>query len=181
MKQFTSAKTMALALLVVMIALLAAACTGDVGPAGARGAAGTAGATGASGATGLAGPAGADGAAGGAGVDALSTSTGTSITLDSFEYKAATDKDNNVVFTIYGVGFLPNERVELIMLMPARASAPLLSTTADAGGAFVQSGSPFFTMLAEAERGRGGVGHYAVIATGFTSGNKASANFLLVE
>ena len=101
--------------------------------------------------------------------------------LDKFEYKAATDIDNNVEFTIYGVGFLPNERIEVVLLIPQRTFAPMLSTIADGGGAFVHTTSPFFTMLANPGDNRGGLGHYAIVATGFTSGNKASANFVLVE
>ena len=181
MKQIASVKSMALVMLVAMLALFAAACTGETGQQGARGPAGAAGSTGPAGPEGPAGPAGPEGPAGPAGNDATGGSTGTSIMLDKFEYEAATDKDNNVEFTIYGVGFLPNERVEIELLLPGRTVAPMLSTTADGGGAFVHTTSPFFTMLAEADRGRGGLGHYAIIATGFTSGNVASANLVLVE
>ena len=153
MKYATNVKSMALVLIAAMIALIAVACEGDVGPQGARGAAG---------------PAGAAGSAGPAGPQ-----TGTSIMLDSLKYRAATDKDNNVVFTIYGAGFLPNEGVEIVVLSPTGAPSIMPSATASSGGAFVHTTSPQFTMTAP--------GHYAISATGFVSGNSASASIVVTE
>ena len=179
MKQLTMVRTAALMMVVAMLALFATACAGDVGPAGAKGATGATGAAGAAGATGPAGPA---GPAGAAGADASAGSSGASLTLDKFNYTATTDKDNNVVFNIYGLGFWPNERVEMALLMPSRNTNTLLSAFADAGGAFAHSTSPMFTMVAEpARRQEGGLGHYAIIATGLSSGIKATTSFVLVE
>jgi hypothetical protein len=109
-------------------------------------------------------------------------SPGASLTLDTFNVTAATDKDNNVVFNIYGVGFWPNERIEMTLLMPSRNKNTLFSAEADGGGAFAHTTSPMFTLVAvPASRAEGGLGHYAIIATGFSSGIKASTSFLLVE
>jgi len=158
---------------VVTMTLLLAAC-------GAQGEAGAAGATGAKGTTGAAGSA---GAAGATGPDAISEpAPGASLTLDAKQYVAATDKDNNVVFNMYGVGFWPNERIEITLLMPSRNKNTLFSAEADGGGAFAHTTSPMFTLMAvPAARAEGGLGHYAIIATGFSSGIKASTSFLLVE
>ena len=181
MKHLFNVRTTIVAVTIILAALLMAAC-GSEGEQGAQGARGPAGPAGPAGATGPAGPAGSAGPAGPAGPDgAGAAQTGTAITLDSFKYLPATDIDNNVEFTIYGVGFLPNERIEIVLLIPQRTFAPMLSTTADGGGAFVHTTSPFFTMLANPGDNRGGLGHYAIVATGFDSGNKASASFLLIE
>ena len=186
MKHSFSARNSLLTMVVVLtMALLLAAC-GAQGEAGAPGAIGAKGATGAIGATGAAGAVGAVGAAGAAGAAGpdgiVSTSSGATLTLDSGHYVATTDKDNNVVFNIYGVGFWPNERVELTLLMPSRNSNTLISAIADGGGAFAHSTSPMFTMVAEPPpRQEGGLGHYAITATGFSSGIKATASFVLVE
>ena len=159
MKQFASVKTMALVLIAAMLALFVLACEGEPGPTGPQGTAG---------AQGPAGPAG--------------SQTGTSIMLDRFQYRAATDKDNNVEFAIYGAGFLPNERVELVLLMPSRNTNTLLAADADKGGAFLHKVSPFFTLVAEPAGGaEGGLGHYVIIATGLESGNMASASFVLIQ
>ena len=181
MKQLVSVRTVIVATTIILAAMLMAACgsEGEQGPQGAQGPAGSQGSAGPQGPAGSAGPAGPQGPAGPDGMGG--EQTGTVITLDSFNYLPACDKDNNVEFTIYGVGYLPNERIEVELLLPGRTVAPMLSATADGGGAFVHTASPFFTMLAEADRGRGGVGHYAIIATGFTSGNVASASFVLVD
>ena len=179
MKQLFGARNSLLTMVIVAtMALLLTACA--QGEAGAPGATGAKGATGAAGAAGATGPAGPAGPAGPDGVG--SASSGASLVLDSKTYVATTDKDNNVVFNIYGLGFWPNERVEMALLMPSRNTNTLLSAFADAGGAFAHSTSPMFTMVAEpARRQEGGLGHYAIIATGLSSGIKATTSFVLVE
>ena len=171
MTRFLSIRTTGLALVLLMTVLLLAAC-GSAGDQGARGQVGSQGAAGSQGPAGAAGPAGADGAAGPAGAPGPGPVLAPSIVADAWQYAKGT-AEKNVTFTIYGIGFESTERVEFTLTLPNRNASALLSVAADKAGAFVHVIKPFFPVSA--------LGHYAVTATGATSGVKASTSFLVTE
>ena len=181
MNRILSAKTMALALLLV-VALIAAACAGD---AGDRGSKGDRGATGADGAAGDQGPAGADGERGARGVVGIEgipglpgpqgvqglvgPSLNASITVADWIREPGVSG-----VTVYGAGFEPGESIAVLVAFPDDSLALLGGgdvIVADAIGTFSVSGSGL-TLDDE--------GLYAITANG-SEGSAASAVVVVVE
>ncbi len=178
MNRILSAKTMALALLMV-VALIAAACAGDDG---ARGSKGDRGAAGADGAAGDQGPAGADGARGVAGIEGIlglpgpqgaPGPAGPSLNASIIVPQAFRAPGVSGV-AVYGAGFEPGESIAVLIAYPDDSLALLGGgdvIVADAIGTFSVSESGL-TLDDE--------GLYAVTANG-SEGSAASAVVVVAE